>query len=535
MLKSFFVLKLSGRKIVKNKYSVSQTFKQSLINGEIVRLAENQLLDTILEIRGFDLSEYNNLLSKKKKLMLRKTNLKNIEKLSKLIEDINYSLYCNEIINVEFEDERQYMAILKNGGFEYNGLKYVRFLASAGMVRKKTIMFCVDYLKEELTKKLQCGIDFSQYKIVPSKYNAYFSLSSSSGKKVSTPKLAVVKDLEVEKNIELYTMYEQSYGIDPELILEDTIQKINLFDGQGLISPNKAQEWAIELGLDYVPSVFIIRSAWMKGIVITFDFHEYANKYGVDYFTDYYGNKVDIDEVDVIVSESQFKLAGAYKSTFDYLSAIEKYNFSFRVTRTTPKKDKDFSRLTYQYVQAIDWKDVHTLCEPTINHISNLRYDADSILDFVLGEIDIDDIDINWFTKLDDYYSKCLLLEPHLVKNKSFQQHFYRYYKNKIQESFQGILRCDGNYQFVLSDPVAQCQHILGMNVTGELKSKENYSSFWNNKGIDKVSCLRSPMTGKSEKVTLNLVDKSNMYENIYSGIVLNIYDDTLMRLSGAD
>jgi len=101
-----------------------------------------------------------------------------------------------------------------------------------------------------------------------------------------------------------------------------------------------------------------------------------------------------------------------------------------------------------------------------------------------------------------------------------------------------GVLAVDGNYQFVSVDPYAQVQHAFGLETTGILHEGQYYSQYWNGKNIDKVSCFRSPMTWRSEQAVLDLVDNpilDEWFEYQNTNIIFNIYDDTLMKLSGAD
>ena len=82
----------------------------------------------------------------------------------------------------------------------------------------------------------------------------------------------------------------------------------NLFDGCGAVSVEFAKRVADELELDYIPSAFCVRCAYVKGMVFVVDFKQYAAEYGITEMKDLYGNLVDITKTDMILTKSQFKL-----------------------------------------------------------------------------------------------------------------------------------------------------------------------------------------------------------------------------------
>ena len=63
-----------------------------------------------------------------------------------------------------------------------------------------------------------------------------------------------------------------------------------------------------------------------------------------------------------------------------------------------------------------------------------------------------------------------------LVKNNAFlkdsyiQQKIYKNIAETINHAKLGKIWVRGNYQFMIADPIAQCQSALGLPVTGVLK-----------------------------------------------------------------
>ena len=46
----------------------------------------------------------------------------------------------------------------------------------------------------------------------------------------------------------------------------------------GVCSVEQSKHWAEDLDVDYIPSAFCIRNAFMKGMVCTFDIHRFAKE-----------------------------------------------------------------------------------------------------------------------------------------------------------------------------------------------------------------------------------------------------------------
>ena len=75
-----------------------------------------------------------------------------------------------------------------------------------------------------------------------------------------------------------------------------------------------------------------------------------------------------------------------------------------------------------------------------------------------------------------------------VVKNIKFLQDGYvqkKIYKNiteSINHAKLGKIWIRGNYQFMVSDPVAQCQAALGLDPVGVVKKDQIWSKFWMDK-----------------------------------------------------
>ena len=170
------------------------------------------------------------------------------------------------------------------------------------------------------------------------------------------------------------------------------------------MSRSYANQLAWDLEFDYTPSAVIFRGAYAKGLLVTVDFQEYAEKYGVKQIVDIWGNYHDVSDIQVILSQSQFKLAGAYDSIEQYLSECKKRDFNWSIVRVAPQHDEKFTRLTYQYLQILDLSDeqIDVLCKDTVEYfvgVSGMDW-VSSIL-FLNGRMKDDTISPEWFHSLD--------------------------------------------------------------------------------------------------------------------------------------
>lgn len=539
---SFFILKFESERLKDFDYDIAVGLKDGRKNNEVVRLGDSAMLRELRKITHSKFSEQSikELLNNRKKITRLPDNERNRDALKKINSQIDAMIFVPEIVAITFSDVRHYKTIINNGGLKINGKNYVRLLCGAGHARRSTVLFCEQLVYDKLNYFLSCGIN-PEHKINLNKFNSYYALSSSATNPVSKCEFVVVKDLEIEKDVLVDYFIENENRIDPTFEERTIKNKFNIFDGQGLISPQQASRWSSELEIDWLPSSFIFRGAWAKGLLVTFDFHKLAKEKNIDAITDIYGTTHKVENIDIILSESQFKMAGAYESISKYNEECNIRNFGWGVSRVSPKKDKDTTTTTYQYLQPMKIEtdeQIEKICEKTVAWFKQVS--GGSWIDAVLflGGSGLENPSENWFDILNDPIVKSLVLEETLINDSYVRQYLFRILRKKIKDSYMGILSVEGNYQFIAVDPYAQAQHSFNMDTTGILHKYQYYSQYWNSKDVKKVSCFRSPMTWRSEHVVLGLVnnpilDEWFQYQN--TNIIFNIYDDTLMKLSGAD
>jgi len=524
-LQQYYIFKLESARLKESRYKIkSLTVSQARQNGELVHISNSQLVRSILDIRNSEKkqNELEELLAKKKQLALRKNNADNKRLLSDVISAIDDALFIPEIVNVQFDDKRHYQAIIKAGGFYVNRIRYVPFMSSAGQIRRNSSLFLDERIKKELGNRFDNGRD-QRVEIVPAKFSAYYALYSSSSLPVSFPRLAVVPDLTLKSVRKVdYSSFIDS-KTDPSIVEREMEIELNAFDGCGLVSVGFSQQIADELDINYLPSTFIVRAPYLKGMLVTFDFHKFSEEVAdTRVIKDIYGNNVDVNAIDCIVSESMFKLWSSYTSTSQYTAECYKNKLDFGISKVSPAKEKSHCKSSYQFLQVLDLSDsqIEELCRPSLEWLDDVAgASVDKTLLYLLGETDFSK---NWFSGL-DVSTKALLYENSLADDSYFVNNLKQSIQRKKNDVKIGRLMFNGNYSIMIPDPYLYACHIFGLELKPILKEGQHYSHYWNERCVKQVAGIRSPIVHASEVNVLNFIDNHDTrtwYNHITTGTV---------------
>jgi len=545
-LQQFWIYKISSERLRNSKYTLQLTLAQARLNQEIISISDSQLVRTVREITENPFSETLVLdVSKEKQKLARGKNAsRRRQRLSQLNEQLDAMLFIPQLVSITFSDKRHADVLLKKDGFLLNGKKYIPFMASSGMIRRNTMLFADEELVPILTERFENGRN-KEVEIVPAKYGVYFSLVSSSSQSVGFPNICVVSDKVIRTTRRVDFSEWQSdddikESIDPLTHETEKELDLNAFDGQGLVSPKRAKMWSGDLGLDYVPSAFLVRSSFLKGLCVVFDFHKFAREKDIDVLTDIYGNTIRVADVDVIISESQFKLWNSYSSTDEYVRKCRANNMGWGISRYTPKMEKDYGFSSYQFIQSLkaDEKVLQELCKPTVEWLSSVSgMDLNSTLLYSMGDVTLEK---DWFKHIEPPF-QALLLENSLLHDPYFIRRFDKNIAKRKREACMGRLVFPANYQFMISDPYAQCCHVFNIEFETLLEEGFCYSHYWNKKADTKeIALIRSPIVHYSEVnvLTLNATTVcKEWYSHIESGIVFPPFGVSLDMaiMGGAD
>lgn len=547
-LRSRKVYKIPTSFIAANEYEFDMTMDRARIMKYLISIANNQVFHAIGRITGNN-SNYQLIDNCYAKISKEKQKLKpNKQYISGLRKQIDNLLLMPEIINVKVDDTKAYKQICKHG-FVCNGEKYVRLLCGAGMGRRATVSFCQEKIYNQLDEILRCGLVIDEINLA--KYNAYYGLYMSGTYDVRTPRFIVVQDCElpitgnkVDFIVDDKKITPSGEEVDCRRVEErDFVFEANVFDGAGLISPNMAYQWAKDLELNYIPSNFIIRSAFIKGMVAVFDFHQFAEKFaqadetGKHKLKDCYGNEHYIEDVDVLLTVSQFKMWKKYMSLEEYNGYAKMYGHVWGVSKFPKAHDKEYSLINYQYIQTLDMDDndiadltemtedwLHKICSGDELYTKLFAYGVGSEKKGVDAAL----------AHTDTGYIKALCADFDLFNDDYIRRKIFQLAQKKIDEAKIGRLWVRGNYQTMIPDPYALAQHAFDLEVTGLLPKDCHYSQFWVERGVEKVDCLRSPMVDASEHKVSSIICNEEIefwYQYLYSGIVMNIWGlDTIVH-----
>ena len=538
-LQQYYIFKISTTQLNHSNYNITMSFEEAQKSSKIISLGDSQMLRTLRQIKGInvDTNEIDILLSEKRKIKRRSHNKENLKALLETEQKLKDLLFVSEIISIFVDDIRHYKHIGKNG-FILNNKKYVRFACGAGQARRNNALFIDEEYEEKMYSIL--NNDRDNIEITPAKYNAYFSLSTSASIPVSEPYFCVVPDKEVIRTERVDFVKEIENG-DDEVIETDRDIIFNLWDGQGIISPKMAKQWAEELELDYIPSSFIIRSNFIKGLVVVIDFHKFSDEIGKRFITDIYGNNINTRDMDVILTQSQFKLWNAFSSISDYKKKSKLNNLQWSVSRVAPKHEKKHIFLNYQFIQALNLDDqsIKNLCLPTVNYFKDIiKSDISKTLLYFLGRMSDGEYDKDIFNKINDKVVKAIILNNQLLKDPYVQNNIIHSLNKKIKQSYIGNLVIDGSYTMRISDPYAFLEYIFDLPIRGLLQREEHYNKYWINSKESKLAAMRAPLTWRSEVNILNL--KSNekteeWFQYLDNCVVYNVFGNDCLREGGAD
>lgn len=545
-LQQFYVLKFNSSRLKKDGYDIKITMKDARKNGELIALGDNQVLRAIRKIKdkNVDFDFIDALFKERRRITHRRDSLKNKQRICQIDKDIDNLLFIPEYVSVLVEKHSDYKHIIKCG-LKINGKNYVRLLCGAGNARHNTVFFVQEDIYEKLDKILCNG--HKKLKITENKYNAYYALSNSATYSVSEPRVCVVPDKEIQmtKRVDWVTENE------PDDIIEEQNRELtfNLWDGMGICSPELAQKWSQDLELDYVPCSFSIRNYFVKGMVCVFDFHKFSREVAHKHIIkDLYGNEVDTDNIDMIITESQFKLWKGYESWQDYLDCCKENDGRWGVAKFSPKEDKTAVFTNYQFLQVLNLdtqEKIEEICKPTVEWLDKIiSQDSTYSLLYLLGDLcnrSLDEMNtedfMDVFNSLDPIV-QALILNRDMIGDTYIKTKLARYLNTKIQESYIGKLLVSGNFQTMISDPYALCEYIYGLPIKGLLKDCEHFSQYWNKLKVDTVVAMRAPLTWRSEANVLHLQDNDKVnewYKYLYSGVVYNVWGVDTMLAADSD
>lgn len=390
-------------------------------------------------------------------------------------------------------------------GFTFKGEKYRYFTSSAGQIRKKKAVFIKESVWDKYEKTLMCGLTIGEINrrggINVNKFLAYLALSNSAGdewKDFDIDKCIVIEDFETQ----VKGSYDFIDDKDFSITRKTDFVPIPHTDGAGMLLPNA-------FGKKQKNTMF--RMPFVKGLLCVFDFRKFIleNENDPDHpasrkIKDIYGKEWDIfeDDIQIILSKSQFKLYKYFLDWQSYKDNYKKYNCTAGRCNIEEDRVKN-SKINYQMLQTlidITDKEIDALCQPSADRIKNVCQSKETMLD-ILGATS--------HNPNMSPFQQALKLYPALLSD-TYSKDVLRDVKNSLLKKYRsGKLEVKGKYCFALPDFYAACEFwFCGIeNPDGLLGNGEVFC--WTTRAADKVDCLRSPHLYCEHAIRKNIAHRS--------------------------
>lgn len=432
-------------------------------------------------------------------------------------------IHTNELTDELIVVKTCYFKVLHDiiaNGFLLNGELYECLTASAGQIRTKRSVFIKHPTLDRISKRLYCGLSVEKINslggINTNKYLAYLALCNSATdvwQNFDIRKTIVVDDMETSVKSLVDYIDDKTYEIERKMMPVP----ITHTDGAGMVR------------LDVSRKNFMVRLPFVKGLLAAFPFDKFireANKndptrdHGV--VVDIYGveHNVLAEDIQVILTKSQFKMSQYYTNWEEYCDCFERYGCQACYCNVEPNRF-DKAKINYQMLQTLtDLSDDELLeiSKETRRRLVDLASDRDTMLQ-VFGA-----------TKNNERrngFQESLLLYPELLQDEYSRETLREIKKSMEKEAKAGKLDVDGCYTFIVPDMYAFCQWLfLGdKDPPGLLQNGEVYCPLFPS-GAD-LDCLRSPHLYVEHAVRKNMVGIDHEMKRwfITNAIVTSVHD----------
>ncbi|MCD3319540.1 hypothetical protein G8V07_14230 [Clostridium botulinum D/C] len=511
----YAVKKITLQQLMKNNYNIKLTTIEEKENVEI-----NQ--------------QYNQLFRFIKKMGRVKNNI---------IKDV---VFINCKNHSKYEEELDYL--LKHG-FDLNYTHYNFYGKSASMGRNGILGFLSEDIYEEINKKAMMGLEIQE--TVLSKFEAYkhLLLSSCFCIEGQLPYMIVVDDYySIVPNVNIkYVDEKHKTYIDKkdgktkefkEKVIKEGYKDTEIMfnDGAGLCSIEMGKKLQKYLNIDFLPSMYMLRVPFVKGISIVEDFKSFYKERGVTQIKDIWGKYHDVNKIDIILTKSQykgfkyFKNKGTYEDWLTYLKRFKEYDHCLGIAKWNYSEDEEpkKTRANYQILQTLDLTldDMIDMAMYTMEWIEKiLKGDLIYIYNF-LG--------LNKNLNPSNNYMRAILLNPNMINDIKIKHYLYGLLKKTINEIKIGKIFLDGAFKVLIPDVVMMMEYIGELKPKGCLKKGEMFAT--NHEGEYVLN--RNPHICKSEHVVLNAVNNEltdKWCGHLYNMCMVSGYDVSSERLNGAD
>lgn len=534
------LFKLNSKRILEANSDLTLPYDEAVRRAEVIALASSNTLRMIDKINGKDSfekeKEIKELKERKKKLLNKKNTRKNKIEIKEINEKIRKEIFVEDYLCVVMDTKGDYDKLLK--GFRVNGIEYKRLLSTSGGVKKSVIVFCSTRIHEQLNNQLNAERN-PNIKFVPAKLEAYISLACSASFPVSVPKgILVVGEPMTRFKEDVIEVNGQDNRRPLVREINDYEIVHNACDGMGLMMPQLAQRWSEEVQEHYTMAGCCLRQAFTKGMIFTFDFHQFADEVAKhEIVTDVWGHQHNIKDIELILTTSMLKLWDSYESCEDWLEKTLANDHSFAITKVTPEKLDEEQTLNYQFLQSLELtdEDIEELCKPFLDSIDGImNKDYRQSLLYLRG-VDLKEKSV---LRPPFDFTTAMMLDESMLNDPYVYSKIKHNIKNRIDRAKMGVLPVRGNFSIISGDPYLLCEYVFGFEPTGLLKKGEFYAQFWNDKDVKETVAMRAPMTSHNNIQRCKMANNEEVnkwYKYMDTVFILNAWDSTCDKLNGAD
>ena len=470
-------------KLIVHKRKKAHESKDKLLTLLANKMAQNEATDGKDHIRCVRESEIhdNNVISVFESSLTRTIGIKQDELTDALM-----------VVQVYYFDVFKDISFY---GFMYKGEKYKYFTSSAGQIRKKKAVFIKESVWNDIEKTVMCGLTIEAINAKGgnnvNKHLAYMALANSATdewEEFDIDRCIVVDDFET--NVE--GVFDYIDETDYSITRKNGEVPIPHTDGAGMMLPC------------VMTKNTMFRAPWIKGLLGVFDFRKFieVNNYS-PLIKDIYGKEWNIieDDIRIIFTKSQFKMAKYYDDWQSYKDAFKKYHCQAGLCNTEEDRIKN-AKINYQMLQTltnITDEEIDQLVSSSVSKITNICSSVDTMLD-ILG--------VTLYNQHPTAFQKALKIYPALL-NDTYAKDVLREVKNSLLKKYRsGKLEINGKYTFLLPDFYAACEYWFGHieKPDGLLRDKEVFC--WLFRRYEKLDCLRSPHLYKEHAVRFNVANK---------------------------
>ena len=399
--------------------------------------------------------------------------------------------------------------------------KYMYFSSSAGQLRTDRTAFLSEDVWKKIKNKIECGMDWDTINarggVNINKMLAYWSLCSSASipwEEFDVDKTIVIPDYEAE-------VTGRMLYIKADYTAEDGVRtvKINHTDGAGMYLPG-----AKIIPINLQGKNFMFRGPFYKGLLSPFQYLEFCKENGVDpVIKDRWGLQHDLikEDIQIIFTDSQFKIAKLFKSHQEFKDAFKKNDCHFVIAQFEEDwpQDKNFN---YQFIQSlVDFTDeeIKEFTAKTHNKIMNLAKDSDAMLKTLKA-------DENSFAK----DKVALALYPELLRDGYSRAQLKDIKKRMLLDAKSGAIRCKNKRLYAIPDFYAACERwFMGIERPKGLLERDEIACKTFIK-YEKADVLRSPHL-YFEHAIRNISKDPNVYKWLISDGIYTSVNDLISRI----